>query len=216
MRKYSLILVASILVLFTYSISVTVPGNILKINQAEAGLDLSALNIKPDIDLFVDEETQENATMTASSNNQTTADHVPKFFAIQHAQSGSLSEINETAYSLELNEVSDKTILFSDRPDRIVKSISTSEFIGNWPVGEDSYAIDPPNAVLVVDEQEGQQQDVAVIELFNPVYDSGKMILKYEATPDNATSIELPGEFGQTTIVVDGGGQPPCIPTSAC
>ncbi|MGD1837742.1 MAG: hypothetical protein ACPKPY_06760 [Nitrososphaeraceae archaeon] len=29
----------------------------------------------------------------------------PKFFAIQHAQSGLLSEINETAYYLELNKV---------------------------------------------------------------------------------------------------------------
>ena len=92
----------------------------------------------------------------------------PKFFAIQHANSGSLSEINETAYSLELNDVSDKTILFSDRPDRIVKSISTLDFIGNWSTGEDNFAVDPPNAVLVVDEQEGKQ-DVAIVELFAPI-----------------------------------------------
>ena len=39
---------------------------------------------------------------------------------MQHAQSGLLSEINATTYSLELNDVSDKTILFSDRHDRIV------------------------------------------------------------------------------------------------
>ena len=62
-------------------------------------------------------------------------DHVPKFFAIQHAQSGSISEINVTTYSLELNDVSEKTILFSDRPDRIVKSMSTSNFVGNWVCG---------------------------------------------------------------------------------
>ena len=36
---------------------------------------------------------------------ENTTDHVPKFFAIQHAQSGSIYEINETAYSLELNDV---------------------------------------------------------------------------------------------------------------
>ncbi|MGD1837453.1 MAG: hypothetical protein ACPKPY_05280 [Nitrososphaeraceae archaeon] len=101
----------------------------------------------------------------------------PKFFAIQHAQSGSLSAINETAYSLELNDVSDKTILFSDRPDMIVTSVSTSDFIDNWS-SEDSFAIDAPNAVLVVDEQEGQQ-DTAIIELFSPVYDSNAKTLKY-------------------------------------
>ena len=33
---------------------------------------------------------------------------------------------------LELNEVYDKTILFSDRPDRIVKSVGEFNFIENW------------------------------------------------------------------------------------
>ena len=93
-------------------------------------------------------------------------------------------------YSLELNDVSDKTILFSDRPDRIVKSTSTSEFIGNWIIGKDSFKVDAHNAVLIVEEQEGQQ-DVAIVELFNPVYDSDQKILKYEITPDNRTSMDL-------------------------
>ena len=200
--KLSLILLASILALSILSISsIALPGNIFKINEAEAG-------IIPMIDEMTDVEiNQENTNMTASSNNQT-ADHIPKFFAIQHAQSGSLSEINETAYSLELNDVSDKTILFSDRPDRIVKSISTFDFMGNWSTGEDSFAIDAPNAVLVVDEQERVQQDVAIIELFSPVYDSDKKTLKYDMTPDNATSIDLPSEFEQTTIVIDNSCNP--------
>ena len=33
-----------------------------------------------------------------------------------------------------------------------------------------------PNAVLVVDEQ--QEQDIAIVELFNPVYDVNKKALK--------------------------------------
>ncbi|MGD1834718.1 MAG: hypothetical protein ACPKQO_03260, partial [Nitrososphaeraceae archaeon] len=113
---------------------------------------------------------------------ENTTDYVPKFFAIQHANSGKISEINETTYSLELNDLSDKTILFSDRPDVIVKSISTTDFIGNWSIGEDSFAVNAPNAVLVVDKQEGEQ-DVAIVELFNPIYDSDKKALKYETIP---------------------------------
>ena len=146
-------------------------------------------------DILADKKNKENMTNTEE----------PKFFAIQNAQSGSISEINETSYSLELNDVSDKTILFSDRPDRIVTSISTSNFIGNWSVGEDSFAVDAPNAVLVVDEQEGEQ-DVVIVELFSPIYDTDKKTLKYDVTPDNATSINLPEEFGQATIVIDGHG----------
>ena len=127
----------------------------------------------------------------------------PKFFTIQHAQSGSITEINETAYTLELNDVSDKTILFSDRPDRIVVSETTADFIENWSVGQDSYSIDAPNSVLIVDEIEGNQQDVLIVELFNPVYDVDNKALKYEAIPDNTTSIDLTDEFGPTTLVID-------------
>ena len=141
-------------------------------------------------------------TILVYGQEENMTEHVPKFFAIQHAQSGSISEINETAYSLELNEVVDKTTLFADRPDRIVKTTSTSDFIGNWSSGEDSFAVDAPNAVIVVDDKEGQQ-NTAIIELFDPIYDFDKKILKYEVIPDNATSIDLPGEFGQTTIVID-------------
>ncbi|MGD1839106.1 MAG: hypothetical protein ACPKPY_13735 [Nitrososphaeraceae archaeon] len=135
-----------------------------------------------------------------AQENVTDSDE-PKFFAIQRAQSGSISEINETAYSLELNDVSNTTILFSDRPDRIVTSISTSDYVGKWITGEDNFAIDPPNTVLIVDEQE--QQDSAIVELFNPIYDSSKKALKYDVTPNNSTSIELPSEFGDSTIIID-------------
>ena len=71
-------------------------------------------------------------TLVCGQEENMTDSDEPKFFAIKHANSGSISEINETTYSLELNDVSDKTILFSDRSDGIVTSIRTSDFIGNW------------------------------------------------------------------------------------
>ncbi|MGD1836512.1 MAG: hypothetical protein ACPKPY_00455 [Nitrososphaeraceae archaeon] len=130
-----------------------------------------------------------------------------KFFSIQHAQSGSISEVNATAYLLELNDISYRTILFSDKPNRIVKSVSTLDFIENWTIGENNFAIDPPTAVLVVDEQE---QDVAIVELFNPVYDIEKKTLKYNISPDNLTSIDVTGDYGQNILLIDptGGSDP--------
>ena len=142
------------------------------------------------------------SVLVHAQENETASD-TPKFFGIQHAQSGSISEINDTAYSLELNKVSDKIILFSDIPYRIVMSVSTSNYMGNWTTGEDSFAVDAPNAALVVDKVEEQQQYIAIVELFNPVYDVDKNALKYEITADNTTSIELPSKFGQITIVMD-------------
>lgn len=124
----------------------------------------------------------------------------PEFLSIQQAQSGLISEINATTYSLQLNDISDNTILFSDRPDRIVTSIRTDDFIGNWTLGADSFSVDAPNAALVVHEKEGQE--VKIVELFNPVLDKENKTLKYEIRTGNATSISL-DEFGLSTLVID-------------
>jgi hypothetical protein len=147
--------------------------------------------------------TVETATATGSSNNMTGA----KFLIIQGAQSGLLSEVNATTSTVELRNVSDKTILFSERPDRIVSSVNTTDFIDNWSSGQDSFAADPPNAVLVLDDIE-QSQELAIIELYNPEYDSEANTLKYIITAENATAattslIGLPSEFGQSTLVID-------------
>ena len=139
-----------------------------------------------------------------------------EFLAIQHVKEGSISKINATAYSLELNGTAHETILFSERPDRIVKSVKTSDFIENWSshllrpsqidqnqVGffeDHNLSIDAPNAVLIAGTND---QDIAIIELFNPVYDYNQDTIKYIAIPDNSTSIELPSKFGQSTLIID-------------
>jgi hypothetical protein len=146
-------------------------------------------------------ETTATANATDSDNNKTEAN----FLFIQSAQSGSVSEVNDTTSVVELNDVSDETIFFSDRPDRIVGSANTTDFIGNWSLGPDNFAVDPPNAVLVVDDEIQQRQDYAIIELFNPQYDPEANTLRYDIIAENATttSIDLPSEFGQSTLVID-------------
>lgn len=163
---------------------------------------------------------QENKITNSNDEN-------PKFLAIQHAQSGSISDINQTFtlsltnesnntifssnvstnLSLELNNVSDKTILLSDRPNRIVTTVSTADFIGNWSIGMDNFAINPPNAVLIVDDDTNKKQDIVILELFNPVYDVNNKMLKYNITSYNTTSIDLPNEFGLSTLVIDEAGR---------
>ena len=146
---------------------------------------------------------QNGELLFAATTNQTVNGNMTgiKFLSIQSAQSGSISPINDTAYLLELNNVSDKTILFSDRPNRIVTTIGTNDFMSSWSVGDDSFSEDSPNAVLVVDDL--QEQDTSTVVLFDPVYDESKQTLRYEVTPDNATSIELPKDLGETTLIID-------------
>jgi hypothetical protein len=66
-----------------------------------------------------------------------------------------------------------------------------------------------PNAVLIVDDEIEQRQDYAIIELFNPQYDPEANTLRYDITAENVTtttSINLPREFGQSTLVIDDDG----------
>jgi hypothetical protein len=162
----------------------------------------SLLDVKASVG---DDKNQTTATPSATGSNNMTG---PKFLFIQSAQSGSVSEINATTSTLQLSDVSDRTILFSDRPDRIVSSVNTTDFIGNWSSGPDSFAEDPPNAVLILDDVEQQRQDFVIIELFNPEYYSEANTLSYNIRGVNATattisSIGLPGGFGQSTLVID-------------
>ena len=126
----------------------------------------------------------------------------PQFLAIQHAQSGTISEINSTTFSLQLNELADKTILFSDRPDRIVATQSNQDFIGNWTSGQESLRIDPPNAVLVADDL---KEDTIEIELFNPKYENDGKKISYDfILLGNTTTIsDLPIDLGKSALIID-------------
>ena len=147
--------------------------------------------------------------MTAQGGNGNVNATEARFLFIQGAQSGSISQVNATTSTLQLSDVSDKTIMFSDRPDRIVGSANTADFISNWSIGEINFAVDPPNAVLILDDEVEQRQDFAIIELFNPEYDPEEKTLRYDITAENATmttttsSVGLPTEFGQSTLVID-------------
>ena len=98
-------------------------------------------------DAFIDEEEAAeagNATMAGSTNQTNTNGNRTdvQFLSIQNAQSGSLSPVNDTAYTLELGNASNSTILFSDRPERIAETVSTADFIGNWTDGSNTFASD--------------------------------------------------------------------------
>ena len=91
------------------------------------------------------------------------------FMFVQTAQSGTWAEKagEEGVYTLTLTGVPAQTVYFSDRPQRIVGTQSTTEFydaLGFTPEN-------PPNAALVTQTDAGE--DVLVIELFNPVYAEG-------------------------------------------
>jgi hypothetical protein len=163
------------------------------------GVTLLAVTIAASV-IFVATAFQNAMATAQTADGNTTA---VEFLSIQNARSGSISQINETAYTLELNNVANGIIQFSDRPERIVESISTTDFIGSWTAGPNSFESDVPNDALIVEDTKTGNLETAIIESFNPMYDANTNTLTYTIMTDNATSIDLPSEFGQTVLVID-------------
>jgi len=74
---------------------------------------------------------------------------------------------------------------------------------GTITTGPNSFSEDEPNDALIIKDIQTGGLDTAIIELFNPVYDRATNSLTYTITAENATSIKLPTEFGQSVLVID-------------
>jgi hypothetical protein len=102
-----------------------------------------------------------------------------------------------------LKSVTPSTLYFSDRPQRVVGHLSTSEFVGFWDEGEDSFSEDPPNAVLAFI---GSGQEVpadVVIEISDPILAGPD--LSYAATVLDGT---LPNRAEGCSLFIDPFGRP--------
>jgi len=80
-----------------------------------------------------------------ASDEETVDEQDVDFLFVQNAISARLSE-----GVLSMIGTTRETLYFSDRPDRIVGRVTTQEFVNHWSKGEDSFASNPPNAVLSV------------------------------------------------------------------
>ena len=56
--------------------------------------------------------------------------------------------VTTTEGSMTLVGASPSTLYFSDRPERVVGHMTSQQFVEQWNQGADSFAADPPNAVL--------------------------------------------------------------------
>jgi hypothetical protein len=102
-----------------------------------------------------------------------------------------------------LQGVSPSTLYFSDRPQRVVGHIGTPQFVDIWDDGENSFAEDPPNAVLAFIEQGDAVPEDVVIEISDPTLVGAD--LSYAATVLEGT---LPERAGPSTLFIDPIGRP--------
>jgi hypothetical protein len=89
---------------------------------------------------------------------------------------GSLS--SEGDKQITLHGLSASTLYFSDRPQREVGHMSTQRFVKLWGDGENSFEVDPPNAVLSFAEPHDRPPEEVVETIRNPDLDGN--ILSYQ------------------------------------
>jgi hypothetical protein len=102
-----------------------------------------------------------------------------------------------------LKSVTPSTIYFSDRPQRVVGHLSTPEFIRFWDEGENSFAEDPPNAVLAFIGEGEEVPEEVVIEISHPIMTG--VDLSYAA---NVLDGVLPARAEGCSLFIDPFGRP--------
>lgn len=105
------------------------------------------------------------------------------------------------AETLTLTDLSPSTLYFSDRPQRIVGHLSPKHFVDLWGEGANSFAKDPPNAVLSFLD-EGEVED-AVVVLRYPKLEGDQITYKVEVLES-----KLPAKAGPCTLFIDPLGRP--------
>jgi hypothetical protein len=75
---------------------------------------------------------------------------------------------------------------FSDRPQRIVGHMKTTDFVDLWGEGENSFEEDPPNAVLAFLEHDDEAPEDAVVVIRHPRLSDGHLSYVVEVTRGRA------------------------------
>ena len=102
---------------------------------------------------------------------------------------------------LTLSGVGPTTLMFSDRPDRVAAHVPTTEFVAGWGDGDDSFAADPPNAVL--SSFDGDEVNDVVLVLSEPRLSGSD--LSYAVS---VTDGELGATSAESSLFIDMIGRP--------
>ncbi len=113
--------------------------------------------------------------------------------------------------TLTLRGITPSTLYFSDRPQRVVGHMATTDFVELWGVGDNSFETDPPNAVLSFLESGADVPTDAVVVLTAPSL-SGNGDLSYSI---DVLEGDVPAQTGPVTLFIDPFGRP-LSPVSVC
>jgi hypothetical protein len=110
------------------------------------------------------------------------------------------SSVNDT---ITLHGVSNATLYFSDRPKREAGHLTTEYFVGLWDEGENSFEVDPPNAVLSFLELDDSPPEDVVVTLSSPGLDGESITYTV-----NVLEGSVPAQAGHCSLFIDTFGRP--------
>ena len=102
---------------------------------------------------------------------------------------------------LTLNGIAPTTLMFADRPQRVTGHVPTEEFLDSWGEGDDSFADDPPNAVLSTFSD--QEVNDVVVVLQDPLLEGEQFSYQVEILDG-----EMPASGGASSLFIDMIGRP--------
>jgi len=106
--------------------------------------------------------------------------------------------------TITLHGLSPSTLYFADRPQREVGHMLSRQFVANWAAGEDnSFADNPPNAVLSFAEPGDRTPEDAVVVIQDPHLDGDT--LTYSIKILDGT---VPAATGPCALFIDPLGRP--------
>ena len=105
--------------------------------------------------------------------------------------------------SITLHGLSASTLYFADRPQREVGHMSSRQFVELWGDGDNSFAEDPPNAVLSFADKGDRPPTDAVVTIEHPKLDGDELSYSIKLLDG-----DVPTAAGPCALFIDPFGRP--------
>jgi hypothetical protein len=99
--------------------------------------------------------------------------------------------------------LSPATLFFSDRPQRVVGHLTAQQFVDEWDKGENSFATDPPNAVIAFLEKGDKAPEDAIVVLKDPALEGDDITYGFEVLEGT-----VPAAGESVSVFIDPFGRP--------
>ena len=104
--------------------------------------------------------------------------------------------------TITLHGLSPSTLYFADRPQRDVGHMKSGQFVANWAEGDNSFAKNPPNAVLSFAEPGDRLPEDAVVVIQDPHLDGDALTYSIKLLDGTVPATTGPCTISSTPLVV--------------